>query len=179
MGCLRWWSVLSILVAATVAAQSQPDFSGRWVLAHPEAAGAGVAGALTVRQPIVRTNVHGVPMEPVFKEITVERQFGTDTQADTFQIGVHGGTVGGVVANGAATGAGPDIPQTRFFVRWEDNRLVIDTGRYSGSTREAGPYTERTEVWQLDAAGMLIVTITDRGPGAESTTRTLTYRRTR
>jgi hypothetical protein len=173
---LGWSSVLSILVAWMVAAQSQPDFSGRSVLALPERAGADVARTLTVRQPIVRTNVYGAPMEPFFKEITIERQFVTHTHTDTYPIGVEGGVVG-VTGSGRVTGLGVNIPETRFSVRWEDNRLVIDTGSYSASTREAGPYTERTEAWQLDAAGMLTVTITDRASGAESTTSTATYRR--
>ena len=60
---------------------------------------------------------------------------------------------------------------------WEDNRLVINTGSYSGPTREAGPYTEHSEVWQLDAAGMLILSIVDRGSSIASTAKTLTYRK--
>jgi hypothetical protein len=81
------------------------------------------------------------------------------------------------VAANRGTASDVNVPQTRFSVRWDGNRLVIDTGRYSGPTREAGPYTEHAEVWQLDAGGMLILSITDRGSGIASTTNTLTYRK--
>jgi hypothetical protein len=165
-----------MLVAATVAAQDNPDFSGRWVLETSADAGPDVALFLTVRQPVVRTNVHGAPMPPFFKELSVERQFGDDLRIETHQIGVEGGAVGVVAAN-RGTASDVNVPQTRFSVRWESNRLVIDTGRYSGPTREAGPYTEHTEVWQLDSRGRLLLSITDRGSGIASTTKTLTYRR--
>ena len=54
---------------------------------------------------------------------------------------------------------------------------MIETGNYSGPTRESGPYTEHAEVWWLDAEGRLVIKVTDRSSGAESTTRTLTYQR--
>jgi hypothetical protein len=171
-----WLSILSMVVAATVAAQDNPDFSGRWMLETSAGAGPDVALFLTVRQPVVRTNVYGAPMPPFFKELSVERQFGDDLRVETYQIGLGGGVVGVVAAN-RGTASAVNVPQTRFSVRWEGNRLVIDTGRYSGPTREAGPYTEHTEVWQLDSGGMLILFITDRGSGTASTTKTLTYRK--
>ncbi len=70
---------------------------------------------------------------------------------DIYQIGVEGGGVGPVFPTGRGTGPDTNIPRTRFSVRWEGNRLVIETGNYSGPTREAGPYPEHVEVWQLDA----------------------------
>ena len=172
-----WLLILSMLVAAIVAAQDKPDFSGRWILDTAAGAGPDVARSLTVRQPVVRTNAYGAPMPPFFKELTVERQFVTDVRTETYQIGVVGGMVGGVLPANRGTAADVNVSETRFSVRWEDNRLVIETGRYSGPTREAGPYTEHTEVWQLDTAGMLILSITDRGSGIASTTKTLTYRK--
>jgi hypothetical protein len=113
-------------------------------------------------------------MQPFFRTITIERQFVDRAHTDTFDIGAEGGRVGGIVA-----GHDPltPVPQTRFFVRWEGNRLVMDTGSYAGSSREAGPYTERTETWQLDEAGLLTVTMVDRRSGAEPATSTATYRR--
>jgi hypothetical protein len=171
-----WLSILSMFVAATVAAQDKPDFSGRWILESPADAGPDVARSLTVRQLVVRTNVYGAPMTPFFKELSVERQFGNDVRTETYQIGIEGGVVG-VVSPNRATGPDVNVPQTRFSVRWEENRLVIDIGSYSGPTRESGPYTEHTEVWQLDATGMLILSMTDRGSGIASTTKTLTYRK--
>ena len=171
-----WLSILLMFVAATVAAQDKPDFSGRWILETSAGAGPAVARSLTVRQLVVRTNVYGDPMPPFFKELSVERQFGDDLRVESHQIGVEGGVVGVVAAN-RGTASDVNVPQTRFSVRWEGNRLVIDTGRYSGPTREAGPYTEHTEVWQLDSRGMLLLSITDRGSGIASTTKTLTYRK--
>jgi hypothetical protein len=171
-----WLSILSMLIAATVAAQDKPDFSGRWILETSAGAGPDVARSLTVRQSIVRTNVYGAPMEPFFKDLTVERELVSEVRTDTYQIGLEGGVVGGIPAN-RETAPGVNVSQTRFSVRWEGNRLVIDTGSSSGPTREAGPYTEHTEVWQLEAGGMLILSITDRGSGIPSTMKTLTYRK--
>ena len=167
-------TLLALFASAELSGQSQPDFSGRWVLLRVEPADAQAAGTLIVQQPIVRTNVYGAPMAPFFKSITIERQFVDATRTDNYPIGAQGGVVGGIIA-----GHDPltPVPQTRFFVRWEDNRLVMDTGSYAGSSQEAGPYTERTETWRLDEAGLLTVTIVDRRSGAESTTFTATYRR--
>jgi hypothetical protein len=172
-----WLSILSILVAATVAAQDKPDFSGRWILEPSADVGPDVARSLTVRQPVVRTNVFGAPMSPFFKELSVERQFVSDVRTETYQIGVGGGTVGHVAPTNRAPAPDVDASETRFLVRWEDDRLVIDIGNYSGSSREAAPYSEHSEIWQLDAAGRLILSITDRGSGIASTTKTLTYRK--
>lgn len=171
---LMWWIVLALAATAEVAGQSQPDFSGRWDLVRVEPADAQAAGTLVVQQPIVRTNARGAPMQPFFKSITIERPFVEATRTDNYPIGAEGGTVGGIIA-----GQDPQVPvpRTRFSVRWEGNRLVIDTGSYAGSSRDAGPYTERTETWQLDDAGLLTVTIADRRSDADSTTSIARYRR--
>jgi hypothetical protein len=161
---LGWLSSLSILVVATVAAQTQPDFTGQWALIRSDGAGADVARTLTVRQPIVRTNVYGAPMEPSFLRITIERQFANSTRADTYLIGARGGTVSGAIAGSGRS--------TSVFARWEDNRLVIDTGSFS-----EGVSTGRTEVWRYDAAGMLIVAVSERSSNADSRTTVATYRR--
>jgi hypothetical protein len=168
------WIVLAVAATMDVVGQSQPDFSGRWDLVRVEPADAQAAGTLVVQQPIVRTNVYGAPMQPFFKSIAIERRFVDRTATDTYDIGVKGGRVNGIVA-----GHDPltPVPQTRCFVRWEGNRLVMDTGSYAGSSREAGPYTERTETWQLDDAGLLTMTIVDRRSDTDSTTSTATYRR--
>jgi len=169
--------ILFMALVGTVTAQDQPDFSGRWVLDASAVAGPDVAQSLIVRQPIVRTNVHGAPIQPVFKELSVERRFVAGARTEIYQIGVEGGVVGGVDRSNRGDAAGANAPQSRYSVRWEDKRLVIFSGRYSGPTSEAGPYSEHTEVWQLDAAGMLIVSLTDVGTGSASTTKTLTYRK--
>lgn len=101
-----WLAILSVLLAAPVAAQGKPDFSGHWILETPGGAGPDVAQLLTVRQPVVRTNVYGAPMPPFFKELSVERHFATDARTETYQIGVEGGVVGGVSPN---RGTGQDV----------------------------------------------------------------------
>ena len=84
-------SILSMLVAASVTGQDKPDFSGRWILENSSGAGPDVARSLTVRQPVVRTNVYGAPIPPSFKDLSVERQFVSGVRAETYQIGVEGG----------------------------------------------------------------------------------------
>jgi hypothetical protein len=162
-----------MLFASAAAGQTQPDFSGRWVLVDPVDATTNIPRTLIVQQPIVRTNVFGAFMPPAFLRITIERQFVDDIRTDTYQIGLEGGVVRGVMP-----GVFPNAPvETRFSVRWESDRLVMETGNYSGSTREAGPYTERVEIWQLDSKGALRVMTTDRGSAIATTTTTTTYRR--
>jgi hypothetical protein len=157
--------LLLFAVVSAVAAQDQPDFSGRWILVEAVPADAGTASRLNVTQPIVQTNAVGAPMKPTFMTLTVERAFADRATTETFQIGVEGGTVGG-------GGFG-----TRFSVRWEDHRLVMATASYSGSGSESRQTSEHNEVWELDPDGMLIIRITDREAGHGSKSHTLTYRR--
>ena len=136
-----------------------------------------IARALTVRQSIVRTTVWGTPMEPFFRDLTVEREFTNGVRSESYQIGVGGGVVGGVDRTGRGTLPNGQRPETRFSVRWDGNGLVIETGNYSGPRRESGRYTEHSEVWWLDAEGRLVMTVTDKSSGAESAAQTLTYQR--
>lgn len=70
----RNWSIALLMLAAIgVAAQDKPDFSGRWVLATPQQSDTDIPLVLSVRQTLVRTTVHGEPMEPFFRDITIER----------------------------------------------------------------------------------------------------------
>jgi hypothetical protein len=158
------WLALVMASSTDVAGQSQPDFSGRWTLVRVAPVDARAAGTLIVKQPIVRFNVHGAPMAPAFLTITIERQFVDRIQTDTHYIGVEGGIVGEISA-----GQDPraNVPRSRSFVRWEGNRLVMDTGSYAGSSREAGPYTERTETWQISESGQLTTTFTERRQDTE------------
>ena len=148
-----------------VAAQDNPDFSGRWVLVSSSTPDPAAAQTLTVRQTVTRTNVFGRRIEPFFSALIVERQFGDRAATDTYQIGVQGGAVGG----GGA--------ESRHSVHWEGNRLVIETGSYSGPARRDGPYSEHIEEWQVDAAGRLVLSVTDRRSGAQETSSTLTYQK--
>jgi hypothetical protein len=140
--CVSIWPV----AMGVDAAQDKPDFSGRWILVASARSDPSVAQSLTVRQPVIRTNVFGAPMPPSFLQLTVDREFIGSTQTDNYQIGVEGGTVGGVVGGRSF--------KTHVSVRWEGDRLLIETSSYSGSSRDDGPYREHREEWELDPAGM-------------------------
>jgi hypothetical protein len=151
-------SVILLLLAAAIAIQDTPDFSGRWVLAASESPGDDVPRSLAVRQTLVRTNVRGEPMRPYFKEITIEREFATVTRTATYAIGILGGSVSGVVGTGKPAG-----PRGYHGVKWEGNALVFESASYTGDMRESGVWDERREVWSFDPDGRLRVTIQTRG----------------
>jgi hypothetical protein len=157
--------------SGTPAARAKPDFTGQWVLVTPPEAAGDAAPELSVRQWFEHTtSVRGDPID--LPRVTIERQFQGGVRSETYRIGVIEGTVGGVAA-------GVSVPswQTRFAVKWDGDRLVIETGRYFGSPREKGPYSEHGEVWDLDPQGRLVMTITDRDSTTESRTIELTYRK--
>ena len=108
-------------------------------------------------------------MAPYFLELTVEREFADRVTTETHKIGVGGGMVGGI-AGGASY-------RSRFSVGWEGQRLVFERSSYSGPTRDAGSDWEHSEEWELDAAGMLVVTVTDRASDAAPKSNAFTYRR--
>jgi hypothetical protein len=161
--------ILSLAIAASAAAQDQPDFSGRWVLVSSAVADPNAARSLNIRQPVRDTNALGAPMAPHFLALIVEREFADRVTTETHQIGVEGGIVGGTVGGAS--------DQSRFSVRWEGDRLVIERGSDSSQTRDARRYWEHTEEWELDAAGVLVVTVTDRASDAGPKANTFTYRR--
>jgi hypothetical protein len=176
MRTLQWCLLLVPLVVVGLSGQGEPDFSGRWVLQDPPQPDLGVARTLVIDQPLRRTTVTGEPMRPAYLDLTVERRFDDEVRAETYRIGTEGGTVGGVVGDGrSAQDVTPDW--TRTSVRWEGDRLHIETGRYSGPARDSGPYTENAEVWRLDQQGRLLITVVERRSDAEVATRSLAYRR--
>jgi hypothetical protein len=167
------WAILLVaLTTVGVAAQDKPDFSGRWVLAIPQPSHADIPLALSVRQTVVRTTVCGDPMEPVFRDITIERQFETSTRSETHLIGVRGGTVSGLRADGSPAG-----PTTHHAVNWDGNALVFESGSYTGQHPETGTWAERREIWSFEADGRLRVAITSRSSGDGPRAVTLHYRR--
>lgn len=160
------------LTTVGVAAQDKPDFSGRWVLAIPQQSDADIPLALSVRQTVMRTTVRGDPMEPFFGEIAIEREFEIGTRSETHLIGVQGGTVSGLRADGSPTG-----PRTDHAVKWDGNALVFETGTYTGQYPETGTWAERREIWSFEADGRLRVAITSRSSGDGPRAVTLHYRR--
>jgi hypothetical protein len=168
MRTILWLLLLTSLVPAVVEAQEKPDFSGSWVLQDPPQSNVDIPRALTIRQPLRRTTARGEPMPPVFLDLTVEKHFESEVRTDTYHIGTEGGTGTFGVFGGSRS-------SSRFSVRWDGDRLRIETRSYPTSdTRE---YTEHNEVWWLDERGRLLITVVDRRSGSESATRTLTYRR--
>jgi len=162
------WSALAVAAAA----QQGTDFSGRWVLVSSAVADPNAARSITVRQPVTRTNNLGAPMPPAFLQLIVEREFADRVTTETHAIGLQGGMVGGIVGGDADARY-----QSRFSVNWEGQRLVIHRSSYSGATRDAGPYWERDEEWELDPAGMLVISVTDRASDTEPRSNAFNYSR--
>jgi hypothetical protein len=159
-----WLSVP--LIVASVTAQAKPDFSGRWVLADAGDGGAAVAEELTVST----STTTPVPT------LMIERRLKSGVRSETYEIGVAGGTVGGIRPNvNGELIASPD--RTEHSTKWDGNTLVIWRSSYSGPTRESGSYSEHHEVWSLDDHGRLVVVIYARSSTAAPTRMTLTYRR--
>jgi hypothetical protein len=127
-----------------------------------------------IHQPVRRTTALGKPMPPAFLELSVERHFASGVRTEMYQLGTEGGTQAGIVG-----GTAEDLERwrSRLSVHWEGNQLHIETGSYSGPTRDAGPYDEHTEVWRLDEQGSLTIAVVDRRSGADVAMRMLTYRR--
>jgi hypothetical protein len=163
---------LVALASTSPTAQDKPDFSGLWVLETAAPPVPDIPRALSIRQSLVRTNVRGEPVKPFFKDITVDREFESGTRTETFLISVVGGVVPGLREDGSPTG-----PQVHTAVKWEGNALAIERGSHTGPTPETGVWTERREVWSLEAAGRLRVSVTSRSSVDDSRTVTLVYRR--
>ena len=179
---LSWSWLLVSLAAIGLAAAAQdkpdkPDFSGRWILDDPLQPGPDIPRTLTISQPIVRTNFLGAPMPPAFLELTVARQFENEGRSDIYHIGTVGGVVGGGVDGNGRPGQISSRTETRLSVQWRGDRLLIETGRYAGPTRDSGPYTEHREEWWFDDQGRLRIIAVDRRSDSEDVTHTLAYRR--
>jgi hypothetical protein len=168
--------VLALLSIAPAAAQDKPVFTGQWVLVRLEGPAGEVAQALTVHESIVHASARDTRNARSLKRLRVERQFESGARSESYDIGLIGGSVAGLVP-GAGQQNDPRQSQTRHSTQWDGNRLVIKTGSYSGPTRDSGPYREHKEVWWLDEQGRLVITMTDRGSDVPPETRTATYRK--
>ena len=162
---------MALALAASAVAQDKPDFSGRWVLVPPPQPGPDLPRALSVTQTVTSTTVTGAPMEPHFSQIHIAREFDSGTRSEGHRIGLIGGTVGGLSADGRLPGT-----TTRYSVTWSDRTLVFESSSHTGEAPGTGQWTDRVETWSLDAEGQLRITVTSRSPdGTKSTT--LVYRR--
>ena len=164
---------LGMLVGAFVHAQDGVDFTGRWILESQSSASAETPRALSVRQSRVTTNVRGEPMRPFFKDITIEREVEGSTRAETHQIGVVGGVVGGLTSTSGTAGS----RRGHHAVKWDTNALVFESGSYTGQSPETGVWTERLEAWSLDSDARLHVVITTRGSNDAPRTVAVVYQR--
>jgi hypothetical protein len=166
---------LAVIAALTLSAdfwfaQAKPDFSGSWVLASSPT-DPDVPRALSIQQPLVRTNRRGERVTPYFFDITVTRTLPTGTPSETFSIGVEGGFVPGTANSGAT------LARTHRRAFWEGQSLVIETGSYTGQFPRTGDWSERREVFSLTPNGELRVEMTSRSSNAAQSTVTLAYRR--
>ena len=164
--------ILVVFAAAALAAQDQPDFSGRWLLVSSSRPGPDIPRALSVRQEVVRTNVRGEPMKPYFKSISIDREFESGTRSESHQIGIIGGVVSGIPKD-----AGPRAPTGLHAVKWDQKTLAFESGSYTGDSPGTGEWSERREVWSLQPDGRLQLAITTAGSAEKATTVTLLYRR--
>lgn len=135
-----------------------------------------VPRTLTVKQSIAVAKARGEPMQPQFNTITIERDFAAVKRTDTYEIGVVGGFVGGMIGdrrdpNGA--------PHGFHSVEWVGMQLLFENATYSGRSKSSGPYTEHSELWSLERRDRLVITISDESSASPRTTVTITYRRRR
>ncbi len=151
---MRTLLALALLLAQTL--PSQPDFSGRWVLVSP-APGTATARLLVVQQPVTRTNVRGEPMRPAFLRVSIRREADSGISDDSYDIGIVGGMVGGLGKNEFI-----ENPRraSHHSTLWIGRTLQFWAEAYVGESPRDGQWTERREVWSLDADGRLRIEIT-------------------
>ena len=106
-------------------------------------------------------------MPPAFSAIAVDRELASGTRSESRQIGIVGGTVAGIPADGRTRGS-----SSYHRVVWESRALVFED-----ESRDAGSWTERREVWSMDPDGQLHVDLTIRGSDRPARSLTITYRR--
>ena len=162
------WLLAALALSVNAAAQDLPDFSGEWVLQSSSAPDPRTAAALTVRQSFQRQLRFGTSFDPPLIAIIVERRF-TGGSSDSARYVV-------ATAGGVSGLSGLQDSSTRVLTWWDEERLVIDTSEFSGSTPDPFRAAARTEEWML-GQDALVITVTDRGPGKTPSTTTLTYRR--
>src|SRR5688572_22416383 len=143
-------SCLTALVfAAPLTAQRGTNFSGSWVLDETQVRPApDIPQRLVVQQPVITaTTVGGAPLPPAYLRLYVTRYLGDAVQQDSYQIGLIGGTVGGL--NGPPGGS-------RREVTWRGDSLWIYEERYASS---GGNIRRRGEMWRIDERGRLVIEI--------------------
>jgi hypothetical protein len=180
VGKLLWVPALAIAVA-TAAAQTRPDFSGRWTAvpespvpagpsAQPSAAGittmatmgSGLGPDITISQNpsaiiIERAQFSQYDMQPPMK--FVYALDGSDSR------------------NAINLGRGPQESVAKAV--WQDATLVITTTYHFPSPADGKPMTsEVRQVFTLEDSGTLVVVATrSAAPGGQPTTSRQTYKK--
>ena len=151
--------------AAPLTAQRGTDFSGTWVLDETQVRPApDIPQRLVVQQPVITATTVGAPLPPAYLRLYVTRHLGDVVQQASYQIGLIGGTVGGL--NGPPGGS-------RHEVTWRGDSLWIYEERYASGAN----IRRRGEMWRIDERGRLVIDIETRQKDEPAVTRTLAYRR--
>ena len=180
---IDWWLRISSSVIAIplmcvqmaaaldpqIAPASRSDFSGDWVLESASQAPADVPRTLSVRQFQLAKRSSDGSTKVTLTSIAIERTLETGSVSETHQIGIRGGTVGGIGKDGRS-------PSTSYGVNWDGNALVFENESHSERVDPA-TWNERREVWSLDETGRLQIVITNRGWDGPARRLTLLYRR--
>jgi len=150
---------------------SRPDFSGEWVLESASLSSPDIPRTLSVRQFNLEKSARGGSNSVTFSSIKIERTLDAGPVTETHQIGIIGGTVGGIGRDGRQGGS-----STSYGAKWDGNALVVDDESH---TDRVGPaiWNERREVWSLDQAGRLRIVISTRSSDGSAGLQTLLYRR--
>ena len=112
-------------------------------------------------------------MPPAYLRISTRREGLSGVTNETREIGIIGGTVGGVVTR---DGSKPG-PSSRYETIWRGDTLVILESSDGPDGPHTGDWWERSETWSLDTGGRLRVEIvTDAHDRARQTSICL-YRR--
>ncbi len=163
------------LVAVTAAAQTRPDFSGRWAaVPEPAAAGGGRGGQ----------NAPGTMGSGWGTEITINQNAST-LAVDRAQFSQYDmqppmrftyALDGSESRNTINMGRGPQPLVSK--AAWQDATLIISTSYPFSNAQNGKPDAiEVTQVLSLDASGSLVITTTRSLAGAQPSTVTTTYRK--
>ena len=145
------------LLFVDVAAQSRPDFSGRWVLTAPppadQSAGITPADELEIAQSATSIT------------IAHPSKAGTHPRRGPHVFGSHG-----------TVGSGGARSTTDTF--WFGDQLIMGSETLSRSDATGEPAgVESSEMWALDRNGQLVIEVREKRSGAPARSATLVYRK--
>ena len=179
----RWLNVCGALAVALLhgapsgasdhqsLAASRPDFSGEWVLESASPSSPDNPRTLSVRRFQLGKSTRDGSARVTFPSITIERTLETDPVTETHQIGIIGGTVGGIGREGRQSG-----PFTSHAVKWDGDALVFENESHTERV-EPTTWSERREVWSMDEGGRLRIVTSNRSSDGSAGLQTLLYRR--